>query len=452
MPPQLALLLTIGFVLFLFRWETRAAGRMSRALWIPLTWILITGSRFIGQWLQVFSGGGGGVAYDEGSPLDALVFLSLILAGFSVLYRRQVTVSEVIRNNVWISIFFIYGFVAILWSDFPFVAFKRWIKVLGHPVMALVILTEPNPMAALRGVLKRAAFVLMPFSVTLIKYFPDIGRGFDWWTGQGFNNGVNLNKNELGYCCLIFGLFFFWNLLQARKLQERKARRNETWLSVGFLAMIWWLLSMANSATSLACLVIGAATMVLLGMRWVSRRYFGVYVVVGVLVFGAAETLLGVYAGVVEMLGRDPTLTDRTEVWQDALALAKDPILGAGFESFWLGERLEAMWAKWPWQPNQAHNGYIETYLNLGGVGLSLLVCALIATFKKAQAELLREFEFGRLRMAFLFVVLVYNFTEATFKGVHLVWLMFHIVALDCRRSSPNPAWETVQPSTAGAT
>ncbi len=446
MPPQLALLLTIGFVLFLFRWETRAAGRMSRALWIPLTWILITGSRFVGQWLQVFSGGGGGVAYDEGSPLDALVFLSLILAGFSVLYRRQVTVSEVIRNNVWISIFFIYGFVAILWSDFPFVAFKRWIKVLGHPIMALVILTEPDPMAALRGVLKRAAFVLLPFSVAFIKYFPEIGRGFDPWSGQAVNNGVNITKNELGCICMVSGLFFFWNLLQARQLEDRKARRNEVLLSIGFLTMVLWLLALADSATSLACAIIGAGAMVLLGMRWVNKRYLGVYVVVGVLVFGAAETLLGVYAGVVKMLGRDPNLTDRTEVWADALALVDNPVLGAGFESFWLGERLDKLWAKWWWQPNQSHNGYIETYLNLGVVGVILLIATAVATFRKSQTELLRNFEFGRLRMALLVVILVYNFTEATFKAVAVLWTLFHVIALDYPRYTPNPVAQTFVP------
>lgn len=437
MPPQLALLLAIGFVVFLFRRESRNGDGISKALWIPLLWILITGSRFVTQWFTIFTGGGrgAGASYEEGSSLDALVFMALIIAGFSVLSRRQVTVSEVIRNNVWISIFFIYCFVAILWSDFPFVAFKRWIKVLGHPIMALVILTSPDPLGALRGVLKRAAFVLVVFSVLTIKYYPEIGRGFDWWTGQAFNNGVNLNKNELGYCCWIFGVFFFWNLLQARKLQDRKVRRNETLLSIGFLVMIWWLLSMANSATSLVCAIIGAGVIVLLGIRWVNKKYLGIYVVVGVLVFGAAEMSLGVYANVVEMLGRDPNLTDRTEVWADALALVDNPVLGAGFESFWLGDRLDKLWAKWWWRPTQAHNGYIETYLNLGVAGLLLLSGVIIATFKKIQQALLLDTQMGRLRMGFFVVVLVYNYTEATFKGVSLVWLVWHIIALDYPRT-----------------
>jgi exopolysaccharide production protein ExoQ len=432
MPPQLALFLTFGFVIFLFRWESQQASTGRRALWIPLLWVLITGSRFASQWLAVWGVlPGGDATMEEGSPLDALVFLVLIAAGVQVLRQREVSLARIFKDNKWICSFLIYCLLSILWSDFPFVAIKRWIKILGHPIMALVIVTDPNPMAALRSLMKKAAFVHVPFSILFIKYYPEHGRGFDRWTGEGFNRGVNLNKNELGYVCMLLGLFFFWNLLQARQTEDRKARRKELLLTGVFLFLIWWLLSMSDSATSLACVVVGALTMVVLGFRWPNKKYIGWYVITGVLVFGAAEMLLGVYASVVEMLGRDPSLTDRTKVWADVLALTDNPLLGAGFESFWLGERLDKLWAKWWWEPNQAHNGYIETYINLGLVGLFLLAGILISTFRKIRLDLLGNFEFGRLGLGFLFVILIYNYSEATFKGVHLVWTVFNIIAID---------------------
>ena len=150
--------------------------------------------------------------------------------------------------------------MAILWSEYPFVAFKRWIKILGHPIMALVVPTDPDPVQAVRRLFKRAAFVLIPMSILFIKYYPEYGRGFDPWTGEAFNKGVTLNKNELGYGCLVFGLFFFWNTLAALKIKDPKARRAEFLLSAGGLAMICWLLMKSSSATSLAALVVGAAT------------------------------------------------------------------------------------------------------------------------------------------------------------------------------------------------
>lgn len=188
---------------------------------------------------------------------------------------------------------------------------------------------------------------------------------------------------------------------------------------------------MSHSATSLTCFVVGGVTILLLGFKWVNRKYVGWYVVVGGLTFGIAESVFGVYENVVKMLGRNPTLTDRTEVWQDVLKLTDNPLLGAGFESFWLGDRLDAMWAKWWWHPIQAHNGYIETYINVGLIGLLLLVGVALATFAKGQKELFRNFDFGRLRIGYLFAILVYNYTEAAFRGVSLVWTVFHFVALD---------------------
>ena len=48
----------------------------------------------------------------------------------------------------------------------------------------------------------------------------------------------------------------------------------------------------------------------------------------------------------------------------------ENPLLGAGFENFWVGERQVTLGGL---GGNQAHNGYLEIYLNLGWVGILLL-------------------------------------------------------------------------------
>ncbi len=432
MPPPVALFLTVGIIAFLFWRDAREPIPVSRALWIPVCWILITGSRFVSQWLTL--GTWNFATPDEGSPIDAIYFFSLIILGAFVLRQRGITLSVFSRYNLWLVVFLSYCLVAILWSDDPFVAVKRWIKILAHPIMVLIVLTDPNPMEAVKRFLKRAAYVLVPLSILFIKYYPEYGRGFDAWSGLGFNQGVNLNKNELGYCCMIFGLFFFWNTLQAFKIKNRKIRRSEVILNIAFVGMVWWLLKLASSATSLACLIIGMTIILVLGLPFVNRRHVGIYVVIGLVAFAAAEPMFGIYKHVLDVLGRDPTLTDRTNVWHDALKLQPDPIIGAGFESFWLGKRLQKLWDVYWWRPNQAHNGYIETYLNLGWLGIFALAAVVIGTFRKICGDLLVRFEFARLRLAFLFAILAYNFTEATFKGVHLVWTIFYLIAVDYPR------------------
>jgi O-antigen ligase len=428
MPPNLALLLTVGFIGFLFWRESRQKIRTSRALWIPLAWLLITGSRFPSQWLTLDRGIW---PTDEGSPIDAIFFFSLIVAGLCVLSHRRVSLGEFARNNGWLTVFLLYCLAAVLWSEFPFVAAKRWIKILGHPIMALIVLTEPNPREAVQRLLKMIAYVLVPVSICFIKYFPQYGRGFDNWTGEAYNAGASLNKNELGCLCMILGVFFFWNTLQALKIKDRKAKRNELLLSVCFLALIWWLLSKSSSATSLMALTIGVVTIWVLGMPFINKRYVGLYVVAAILAFAAMESMFGVYAHVVKSLGRNLTLTDRTDVWQAVIKLQDNPLFGLGFESFWVGSRLQKLWAQFWWHPLQAHNGYIETYLNLGFVGLALLAGQILGTFHKIQLDLLRRFEFARLRLGFLFVIVVYNYTEAAFVAVSFVWTMFFLIAVD---------------------
>ena len=403
---------------------------MSPALWLPVLWLVITGSRFVSQWINL--GSGEASSSTEGSPIDAAFFLGLIVVGVGVLATRNVSLGELVSRNRWIALMIGYSLISILWSDFPDVAGKRWFKTLGHPIMALIVLTDPSPMAAVRTVLKRCAYVLIPVSVLFIKYYPEYGRGWDNWTGQGFNNGIQLNKNGLGYICMVFGVFFLWNLLIAKGSATQPRQWSEVFLSILMLSITLWLLSASDSKTSMVCLTAGAGILVFLGWKALNLRHVARYIIVTGLILAAIELTFGVYEEIVLMLGRNPTLTDRTEVWADALTLQPNPLLGAGFESFWLGDRLDKLWEKWWWQPNQAHNGYIETYLSLGWLGVAIMVGMLLSTFLKICRHLPEDFELARLRLAFFSAILVFNYTEASFKGVHLVWTLFYLVALDC--------------------
>src|SRR5438477_7685082 len=195
----------------------------------------------------------------------------MIIAGYCVLLKRQVRLPEVVLNNGWLIAFLLYCFISIAWSDFPFVAFKRWIKILGHPIMVLIVLTETYPEEALTRLMKRCAYVIVPVSILFIKYYPHLGQAYDQWTGMAMNRGVAATKNLLGADCLILGFFFFWYLLQTWRRERGKARRHELLLIGGFLLMISWLLREAHSATSLISLLIAALTVVFVGIRFINK-------------------------------------------------------------------------------------------------------------------------------------------------------------------------------------
>jgi exopolysaccharide production protein ExoQ len=126
MPPFLALILTLGFIVFLFWRDLRQRPSVSTALWLPLIWIFLVATRPVSRWLAVFGlPGFAATAVEEGSTLDSIVFLGLIAMAVYILGRRQVRLSSLIRDNGWLAFFVLYCFLAILWSDFPFVSFKR---------------------------------------------------------------------------------------------------------------------------------------------------------------------------------------------------------------------------------------------------------------------------------------------------------------------------------------
>ncbi len=70
-----------------------------------------------------------------------------------------------LKGNAPVLLFFGYCLFSVMWSDYPDVAFKRWTKGFGDLEMGLIVLTESDPLAALKRLLTRAGFVLIPLSV-----------------------------------------------------------------------------------------------------------------------------------------------------------------------------------------------------------------------------------------------------------------------------------------------
>ena len=431
LPPRIGLLGAVIFVWYLFRRDIRQRPNITGAVWLPVIWVVLMGSRSVTQWLSVLHFPIALGSSDEGNPLDALVYLSLIVLGLNVLNKRQVSLSKVVHNNGWIVAFLLYCFIAIFWSDYPFVAFKHWIKVLGHPIMVLILFTEPDPDEALVRLMKRSAYVLMTFSILALKYYPEIGKRYDDWSGLAVNVGIAQSKNALGGGCLVLGLFLTWHFLRTWRAEKSKARKNELRLVGVLLFMIAYLLRKSHDATAMLCMLIAMTVMVVVGRRWVNKKLIGAYVFAAVAALLVGELAFGIFESVAQIVGHESTAMGRIELWRDCLDVDTNPIFGVGFESFWLGDRLHIVKQGRPWQPNEAHNGYLEIYLNLGWVGIFMLFGLIIATFRKIRLELFRNPDWGRYRLAFLAAMVFYNVTEATFRGLSLTWFIFFIIAVE---------------------
>lgn len=206
MPPKIALIACMVFIIWLLRIESKENTVLSPALWVPTFWLLIMGSRPVGRWFNPTSVGSDAA----GSPYDRFVLTMLILLALWVLSRRKINWSLLLKDNLWLILLYVYLGLSVLWSDFPFSSFKRWIKIFGAIPMALMILSEKQPLQALESVLRRCAYVLIPLSLVLIKYFPNYGVVYSRWEGTRMATGVTTHKNSLGVLCTLLAFFLIW--------------------------------------------------------------------------------------------------------------------------------------------------------------------------------------------------------------------------------------------------
>ena len=402
----------------------RKSRTCSIALWVPILWVGIASSRMVSQWLQPGSLNGTPDVYLDGSPLDRLILSVLMALGFVVLVVRGRQVLSLLRANRAILVFFLYCAVSSLWSDYPEVAFKRSIKASGDLVMVLIILTESDRLTALKRSLARLSFVLVPVSVLFIKYYPELGRAYGRWEGVQYFIGVAADKNMLGKICLIFGLASAWRFLH-EIMAEKETRKTGPLIAHGTTAFTaLWLTWEAHSLTSLSCLLLAVGLMTALKLPIVARKPALIHLLVAFMLAASSCVLFSdAGSGLVQTLGRDPTLTGRTEVWNRVLGMSPNGLLGTGFESFWLGQRLQQLWSIFWWHPNEAHNGYIEIFLNLGWVGIALLTLMLVTGYRNAVKAFQQNENAGNLLLAYFVTVVAYSLTEAGFRMMNPVWI-----------------------------
>ncbi len=197
--------------------------------------------------------------------------------------------------------------------------------------------------------------------------------------------------------------------------------------------MTIWLLRLAHSTTSSVCLFLGCLVIAATRSKLFRRSpgllkalipaFFCLYLLLD---FGL--DMNGSMAGAV---GKDPTLTDRTKIWTFVLGMHTNPLVGTGYQTFWIGQRLE-----WFWQMsglghlNEAHNGYLEVYLELGLIGVAFLIIFLVASYRAICKTLEKRSSVAVLGLATWLSLVFYNMSEAAFQN-GLLWTLLLMTAIE---------------------
>jgi O-antigen ligase len=287
----------------------------------------------------------------------------------------------------------------------------------------MMILSERSPLEALESVFRRCAYVLIPFSIVLIKYFPQLGRQYNYWSGELMWTGVATQKNSLGQLCAFSVFFLFWAAFRKWRLGELLINRSQTFADVLVFSIGLLLLrgpGTAYSATSIVVFVVGITLLLLLYRMERHAIKLGAYLKAFVIGF----TLIFLFfikmllPDIVSLLGRSETLTGRIDIWNAVMDIAsQNPWFGVGYGGFWgLKNDASVFWM------SQAHNGYLGVYLDVGIVGIIVLFAFLMAFCGKIRRELNYLFDWGVFGCCFLFMMLLNNYSEDNFLKTSFLW------------------------------
>lgn len=349
-------------------------------------------------------------AVDQPSgPLNMLFFP--LMAGLAVVlllrWQRGFEPSP-FGTGVWLlAAFLLWAGLSTLWSVEPAITLRRVLLqvciVVAVALPAALARDARMPMLALFWMLCLAAI----WNVVAVATMPATALG---------HAGIYPHKNELGVVAALMVLLAVWALF-AGGFKERLA-------SLPLLALGIVYLLVSRSKTSLGLALI---TPVLAGLVMAAARVLRISPVVSVPLALAGAALVyfaGVWTwawdfhAVALALFGDPTLTMRTDIWRFAHEMAGlRPITGYGYEVFW---------GAGPSSPNQihgegfvrkvvhAHNGYLDTIVHLGLIGLGIVLLMILHGLRHAGRRADREPGAAFAHLSLLIFLLFYNLLEVT--------------------------------------
>lgn len=395
--------------------------------------LLVLSTRSPGEWLGLQTAQSTGFANDRsGNLIDQVFFVSMIAASLIISWLRGVKWSKLFASNPAIMLFYGYFLISCLWSVYSADSLIRVLKDFGATIVVIsVILSEKKPGEAVRAVYVRCACVLIPLSADFVRFSP-LGKQYAR-NGLVSYVGVAVQKNSFGELLLIFMLFLVWDHLEARSIVGgKRIWSGLRWDTSVLLLMGLWLLQLSDSQTSFVTLVMGLALVLRTGWlasQKVSRAILAVALSLPILLLFTQE-FSSVFTPLLESLGRDATFTGRTDIWKHITFTTVNPLIGAGFWSFWGGPGgREVAVAMQTGIPN-AHDGYLDIFLDGGLIGVFLLSCVLVTSGRRLIRSLPLH-RYYRVGFAVLVIVVVHNVTETSFGRLSPLWFTTLLMIVD---------------------
>lgn len=361
----------------------------------------------------------------EGNAVNQICGLITLLVPLFFFIRNKVFLSKSFyRNNAFLLVFMLCLAVSISWSYDPMLSFKRFVALISVVFFAGFIAYNYSleKIAFMLGCLIGAAAL---FGLILALVRPDVAF-INGGVREGAFKGIFPDKNAGARINAI-----------AILLLLPMIRQGNPWAIICSLFSLI-AIALAQSATATALIVAGTVsywyflTLIRLHINRSWPAFLGTTIVYLLICF----FLYGNYTLLLELTGRDPSLTDRTLIWDLLTPLIDAEFLkGYGFGAFWSSPSAEVFISRWGYIGN-AHNGYIETLLNGGIVQLIalllMLIEALLKHYRAVMADQSARFHVSAMVIVGSFMLTNYvayvvpNYRSAEF-------LVFCVLALSFR-------------------
>jgi exopolysaccharide production protein ExoQ len=320
---------------------------------------------------------------------------------------------------------------SVLWAFSPEQSLTRFVQ----QVMIVTSIVLPAMLAARTSDVMRGLFLCFAFASILNVFFVLGGSATIVLYGSiGVVNigyqGYFLGKNYLGECAAVAFLLSFHEMLCP-------GRRRAFGIIVVVIATSLLFLSDSKTAVGLA-FISPFLAIITLSVRKITRISPAIILLSIPFCYVVLSSVSSFNMNRVSyMLYGDSTFTGRTMIWDFAQdEIERRPLLGWGYQSFWLvpnSPKFEAPgWVKM--MPN-AHNGYYDTMLEMGYVGLALLVVFITATLHAIGRVADRDPARARLVLSLALFIILYNYLESLWmRGFEFLWVVFLILTAEIGR------------------
>jgi len=402
------------------REELRKKRMNSEKRWLRWEqgYVIITLLLFAQAFFPFFQAGQMDSVADGNALLQTIWKIIYVIAAVLIIVHRKRVLAVLAKDKLSLVLLMMIV-LSTLWSAAPDITMRRSVAFVGTNLFAIYLASR----FTLREQFHMVAWALLSGAVCSIVVsilMPEIGKML--YQGSSAWRGIFSHKNQLGRLMALGAVVFF--LLFMMKQWPR-------WLTAGGFCLSIMLVLMSESKTALIVflLVLGCIPF-LRTLRWNEYARILLWLPIGLAAIGISVLTLSYLEPILRYFGRDLTLTGRTGLWDIVIEMIQQrPWLGYGYSGFWLGWEGDSayVWMVTFWQPPNSHNGFLDVTLDIGLIGLGLVLLSFITRFYRALPYHMSSQGWENdWPLLYLFYLVLCNLTETTLLDHNsFFWTLF---------------------------